>query len=98
MPETLVRVQLDRGELRYTWTDETANARASDDGGPLPPKGWWLANLTRSIDERSSVRGHAMFAPFFPNVLRSGVPRGHSSQSTAEAQDQPAQAGRKDTM
>ena len=32
-PETFVRIQLDRSELRYTWSDD-GNARASDDGGP----------------------------------------------------------------
>ena len=65
--ETFVRVQLDRSELRYTWSDEGNNARASDDGGELPPKGWWprTDDLTR-IDEWSSVRGHALFGPVFP--------------------------------
>ena len=36
--ESFVRVQLDRGELPYTWTDSDNNARASDDGGPVPQK------------------------------------------------------------
>jgi hypothetical protein len=65
VPETFVRAQLDRGELRYTWTDTRNTARASDDGEELPPRGWWLSDLTR-IDEWSSVRGHALFGPVFP--------------------------------
>ena len=40
-PEEFVRVQLDRRELRYTWTDKNDNKRASDDGRPVPPRGWW---------------------------------------------------------
>ena len=51
-PEPLVRTKLDRGELRYTWTDTDGNARASDDGGPQPPKGWWLRPLTTIDRER----------------------------------------------
>jgi hypothetical protein len=65
VPETFVRAQLDRGELRYTWTDTRNTARASDDGEELPPRGWWLSDLTR-IDGWSSVRGHALFGPRFP--------------------------------
>jgi hypothetical protein len=64
-PETLVRAQLDRGELRYTWKSN-GNLRASDDGGPQPPKGWWLATLTTIDRETSEVRGQAHLAPFFP--------------------------------
>jgi hypothetical protein len=72
-PERLVRVQLDRGELRYTWIDAGNNTRASDDGGPQPPQGWWPRSddLTR-IDETSSVQSHAMFdamfGPVFPKM------------------------------
>jgi hypothetical protein len=63
-PETFVRNQLDRGELRYTWTDNKGNARASDDGGELPPKGWWpRPEFTWINRERREVRGHALFGP-----------------------------------
>lgn len=40
-PEHVVCMKLERGELRYTWIDN-GNARASDDGGPQRPEGWWL--------------------------------------------------------
>jgi hypothetical protein len=64
-PEPSVRVQLDRGELRYEWVDADRRHRASDDGDPLPPKGWWLATLTTIDRETSEVRGQAHLAPFF---------------------------------
>ena len=67
--ESFVRGQLDRSELRYTWTDIDNKVRASDDGGPVPPRGWWPRSddLTQ-IDEWSSVQGHAMFGPVFPKM------------------------------
>jgi hypothetical protein len=65
-----VRGQLDRGELRYTWTDIDGNARASDDGGPVPPKGWWpRPEFTWINRETSEVRGHALFPPRFPPMF-----------------------------
>ena len=64
-PETDVRVQLDRRELRYTWKSK-GKLRASDDDGPQPPKGWWLATLTTIDRETSEVRGPAHLAPSFP--------------------------------
>jgi hypothetical protein len=69
-PETLVRAQLDRGELRYTWKDNNGNLRASDDGGPLPPKGWWPRPEFTVIDyEQRSVRGNAQIPPTFPPMF-----------------------------
>ena len=69
-PETLVRAQLDRGELRYTWTEINGNKRASDDGGPVPPKGWWLRPEFTTINrETSEVRGNPQFPPFFPPMF-----------------------------
>jgi hypothetical protein len=66
-PEPLVRAKLDRGELRYTWTDINGNERASDDGGELPPKGWWTRPEFTKIDyERHSVWGYAHIPPSFP--------------------------------
>src|SRR5262245_27835527 len=66
-PEPLVRAQLDGEELRYTWIDINGNARASDDGGELPPKGWWRRLEITKIDrETSEVRGNALFGPTFP--------------------------------
>jgi hypothetical protein len=66
-PEILARKQLDNEELPYTWTDPDGNERASDDGGRLPPKGWWPRPEFTWIDcERSSVRGNAQIPPFFP--------------------------------
>ena len=63
-PEPLVRAKLDREELRYTWIDADGNVRASDDGGPRPPKGWWTAFTT--IDrERREVWGNAVVVPTF---------------------------------
>ena len=56
VPESFVRVQLDRGELRYTWIDAGNNARASDDGGPQPPQGWWMW-CWRSSPTSISARG-----------------------------------------
>ena len=56
-PEPLVRAKLDRDELRYTWTDADGNVRASDDGGPRPPKDWWTANSTTIDRERREVWG-----------------------------------------
>ena len=65
-PEPLVRAKLDRGELRYTWIDVNGNARASDDGGPQPPKGWWLRHIRpRSI--ASGVRCGGMPLWFRPS-------------------------------
>jgi hypothetical protein len=42
-PEEHVRAQFDRRELPHTWVDPEGNKRASDDGGELPPKNWWLS-------------------------------------------------------
>jgi hypothetical protein len=53
-PEPLVRDQLDRGELRYEWKDPRGKFRASDDGCPQPPKGWWLETTINR--ETSEVR------------------------------------------
>jgi hypothetical protein len=73
-PEPYVRGQLDRGELPYTWTDIDNNARASDDGGPVPPKGWWPRPEFTTIDrETSEVRGHPQFPPHFPPMFRVRV-------------------------
>jgi hypothetical protein len=41
-PEHVVRMKLDRGELRHTWIERDGTERASDDGGPQWPEGWWL--------------------------------------------------------
>ncbi len=68
-PEPLVRTKLDRGELRYTWVDAYGNARASDDSGPQPPKGWWLMVLTAIDCERRLVRGCAFVEPTFPEMF-----------------------------
>jgi hypothetical protein len=69
-PEPLVRTKLDRGELRYTWVDADGNARASDDGGPQPPKGWWgMVETTKFDRERRSVRGLAYLEPSFPEMF-----------------------------
>jgi hypothetical protein len=69
-PEPLVRGQVDRGELRYAWTEINGNKRASDDGGPLPPRGWWTRpEFTRIDRETSEARGHPQFAPFFPPMF-----------------------------
>jgi hypothetical protein len=69
-PEPLVRAKLDRGELRCTWIDINGNARASDDGGPQPPKGWWTRPEFTVIDyEQSSVRGNAQIPPTFPPMF-----------------------------
>jgi len=68
-PEPFVRGQLDRGELPYTWTDINNNARASDDGGEQPPKGWWPRPEFTVIDEQSSVRGNAQIPPTFPPMF-----------------------------
>ena len=65
-PEPLVRTMLDRGELRYEWVDADGRHRASDDGGPQPPKGWWTANSTTIDRERREVLGSANFGPAFP--------------------------------
>jgi hypothetical protein len=69
-PEPFVRNQLDREELRYTWKDNNGNLRASDDGRPLPPKGWWTRPELTVIDfELHSVRGDAFIPPFFPPMF-----------------------------
>jgi hypothetical protein len=69
-PEPLVRAQLDREELPYTWIDINGNARASDDGGPQPPKGWWPRPEFTVIDyEQRSVRGNAQIPPTFPPMF-----------------------------
>ena len=69
-PEPFVRAQLDRGELRYTWKDNNGNLRASDDGGPLPPKGWWPRPEFTVIDyEQRSVRGNAQIPQTFPPMF-----------------------------
>ena len=60
--------RLDRGELRYTWVDADDNARASDDSGLQPPKGWWLMVLTAIDCERRLVRGCAFVEPTFPDM------------------------------
>lgn len=65
-PKSLVRVMLDRGELRYEWTNPDGTTRASDDGGPLPPKGWWPRPALTTIDrERREVWGNALLGPVF---------------------------------
>ena len=56
---------LDRGELRYEWVDADGRHRASDDGGPQPPKGWWTANSTTIDRERREVLGNAVVVPTF---------------------------------
>jgi hypothetical protein len=63
-PEPLVRTKLDRGELRYSWTDSDGRSRASDDGGPQPPKGWWLRPFTKIDRERREVSGNAVVPTF----------------------------------
>ena len=69
-PEPLVRNQLDRGELRYTWNDSAGNKRASDDGDPLPPKGWWPRPEFTKIDrETSEVVGNPQIPPRFPPMF-----------------------------
>ena len=69
-PAPFVRNQLDRGELRYTWIDSNNNARASDDGGPVPEKDWWPRPEFTWINlETSEVRGDARFAPLFPPMF-----------------------------
>jgi hypothetical protein len=68
-PEPLVRVKLDRGQLRYAWVDADGNQRSSDDSGPQPPKGWWLMGLTVIDCERRSVRGCAFLEPTFPPMF-----------------------------
>ena len=77
-PEPHVRVKLDRDELRYTWTDTDGNVRASDDGGPRPPKGWWTADSTTIDRERREVRGSGFvgpaFAMFFVTVFPAVTP------------------------
>jgi hypothetical protein len=65
LPEQYVRGLLDRRALRCTWKDADNNARASDDGGELPPKGWWLSKYTKIDYERHSVQG-LRYPPFFP--------------------------------
>ena len=66
-PESLVRGKLDRGELPYTWTDVNGHRRASDDGGPQPPKGWWPRPEFTTINrETGEVRGNALVGPHFP--------------------------------
>jgi hypothetical protein len=85
-PEPLVRTKLDRRELRYTWIDASGIARASDDGGPQPPKGWWTANSTTIDRERREVRGNALFGPAFPMFFV----RVHSAVTAADA---PAKSG-----
>jgi hypothetical protein len=40
-PEHVVRMKLERGELRYTWFEVDGIERSSDDG-PRRPAGWWL--------------------------------------------------------
>ena len=66
-PEPLVRAKLDRNELRYAWTEINGNKRASDDGGPLPLKGWWTRPIFTTIDrETHEVRGDARERPTFP--------------------------------
>jgi len=80
-PEPFVRGQLDRGELRYAWTEINGNKRASDDGGPLPARGWWPRPIFTPIDrETSEVRGNAQFAPFFPPMFFVRVYPNHASR------------------
>jgi hypothetical protein len=64
-PEPLVRTMLDRGELRYEWVDADGRHRASDDGGPQPPPGWWLWPFTKIDRERREVSGNAVVPTFF---------------------------------
>ena len=69
-PESFVRTMLDCGQLRYTWVDANDNARASDDGGSQPPKGWWRMVETTKFDrERHSVKGLAFLEPAFPEMF-----------------------------
>jgi len=62
-PEPHVRTMLDCGQLRYTWVDANGNARASDDSGRQPPKGWWTMVMTAIDRERRLVRGCAFMEP-----------------------------------
>ena len=79
-----MRAKLDRGELRYTWIDVNDNARASDDGGALPPKGWWpRPEFTRIDRERQLGAGKCLFGPAFPDVFRSGVSRRRACRHAA---------------
>ena len=84
-PEPLVRAKLDRDELRYTWTDADGNVRASDDGGPRPPKDWWTANSTTIDRELREVCGNAVVVPtfltmFFVNVYPVTLAVEHPAQ------------------
>jgi hypothetical protein len=88
-PEPLVRAKLDRGELRYTWIDINGNARASDDGGPLPPKGWWLWNTTTIDREQRSVRGNAQFGPTFPMFFVRAFPAVTPADTPSKAKGRP---------
>ena len=54
-------------QLRYTWVDTNDNARASDDGGSQPPKGWW-------DDGNDHVRSRAAFGEGF-GLPGTGLPR-----------------------
>jgi hypothetical protein len=67
-PEPHVRTMLDCGQLRYTWDDANGNARASDDSGLQPPKGWWLMVMTVIDRERRLVRGCAYMEPAFSDM------------------------------
>jgi hypothetical protein len=69
-PELLVRAQLDSGELRYVWKDAKGKERASDDGGPQPPKTWWLMLEFTKIDrETHEVWGNPQIRPTFPPMF-----------------------------
>jgi hypothetical protein len=69
-PEPLVRALLESGELPYAWKESNGKERRSDDGGELPPPGWWKRPECTLIDyERHSVHGLAHIPPFFPPMF-----------------------------
>jgi hypothetical protein len=79
-PEPLVRNQLDRDELRYTWKDSNGNKRASDDGSPLPPKRLVdAADFYRDRLRAAFGAGECSDCSVLPaNVLRPRLPRGRA--------------------
>jgi hypothetical protein len=88
-PEPLVRVKLDRGELRYTWDDADGRHRASDDGGPQPPKGWWTANSTTIDRERREVRANALLTTFTQTLFFVRVFPGTPADTSAKPKGRP---------
>jgi hypothetical protein len=107
-PEHLVRAALDGGALRYTWIDAHGDHRSSDDGGKLPPQGWWRRPEFTLIDrEMSEVREHApwifkphqLFGPMyavrvFPELAESDELLVVSGTALAEGHGGAAFAGR----